>query len=45
MSYQQNRVEDARGKIVQPNFPIGAHEFCAWCIDTEGYYFELHSIK
>ncbi len=42
---EQDRVEAAGGKILQPKFAIGEHGFCAWCIDTEGNYFGLHSMK
>lgn len=42
---EQDRVEGAGGKILQPKFPIGEHGFCCWCIDTEGNYFGLHSMK
>jgi uncharacterized protein len=42
---EQNRVETAGGKVLQPKFAIGEHGFCAWCIDTEGNYFGLHSMK
>ncbi len=42
---EQSRVEKAGGKILQPKFAIGEHGFCSWCIDTEGNYFGLHSMK
>ena len=42
---EQDRIESAGGKILQPKFPIGEHGFCAWGIDTEGNYFALHSMK
>ncbi len=42
---EENRVEAAGGKIMQPKFAIGEHGFCSWCIDTEGNYFGLHSMK
>ena len=42
---EQNRVEAAGGKIFMPKFPIGEYGYCSWCIDTEGNYFGLHSMK
>lgn len=42
---EQNRVEAAGGKVVQPKFPIGEHGFCSLCMDTEGNMFGLHSMK
>ena len=42
---EQNRVEAAGGKVLQPKFSIGDNGFCALCIDTEGNYFGLHSMK
>lgn len=42
---EQNRVEAAGGKIMEPKFSIGEYGFCAWCIDTEGNCFGLHSMK
>lgn len=42
---EQNRIEQAGGKVLQPKFPIGEHGFCAWGIDTEGNYFGLHAMK
>lgn len=42
---EQNRVEKAGGKVVQPKFPIGDYGFCALCLDTEGNMFGLHSMR
>lgn len=42
---EQNRVEAAGGKVLQPKFPIGDYGFCAICMDTEGNSFGLHSRK
>lgn len=42
---EQNRVDKAGGKVVQPKFPIGDYGFCAICLDTEGNMFGLHSMK
>lgn len=42
---EQNRVEQAGGKVFQPKFPIGQYGFCALCVDTEGNTFGLHSMK
>lgn len=42
---EQNRVEQAGGKVVMPKFAIGEFGFCSLCIDTEGNMFGLHSMK
>ncbi|MFA5011762.1 MAG: VOC family protein [Ignavibacteria bacterium] len=42
---EQNRVEQAGGKVVAPKFAIGQYGFCTLCIDTEGNMFGLHSMK
>jgi predicted enzyme related to lactoylglutathione lyase len=42
---EQNRVEAAGGKIIQPKFSIGEHGFYALCMDTEGNNFGLYSLK
>ena len=42
---EQNRVEGAGGKVIQPKFSIGEHGFCSLCMDTEGNMFGLHSMK
>ena len=42
---EQNRVEQAGGKVFQPKFVIGQYGFCALCFDTEGNMFGLHSMK
>lgn len=42
---EQNRVEKAGGKVIQPKFPIGEYGFCSLCSDTEGNMFGLHSMK
>ena len=42
---EQNRVEMAGGKVVQPKMSIGEYGFISLCIDTEGNMFGLHSLK
>ena len=42
---EQNRVETAGGKVVQPKMSIGEYGFISLCIDTEGNMFGLHSLK
>lgn len=42
---EQNRVEQAGGKVIQPKFAIGQYGFCTLCLDTEGNMFGLHSMK
>lgn len=42
---EQNRVEQAGGKVAMPKFAIGQYGFCSICIDTEGNMFGLHSMK
>ncbi|HCT29397.1 MAG TPA: lactoylglutathione lyase [Bacteroidales bacterium] len=42
---EQNRVEKAGGKVVQPKFAIGDYGFCSLCLDSEGNMFGLHSMK
>jgi predicted enzyme related to lactoylglutathione lyase len=40
---EQDRIEAAGGKVVQPKFPIGDYGFCSIGIDSEGNYFGLQS--
>ncbi|MEZ4841063.1 MAG: hypothetical protein R2821_06000 [Flavobacteriaceae bacterium] len=42
---EQNRVETAGGKVVQPKMSIGEYGFISLCIDTEGNMFGLHSTE
>lgn len=41
---EENRVEKAGGKVLQPKFQIGEFGYCTICIDTEGNTFGLHSM-
>jgi len=42
---EESRVVAAGGQVMMPKFSIGEFGFCSWCIDCEGNYFGLHSIK
>jgi hypothetical protein len=42
---EQNRVETAGGKVIQPKMSIGEYGFISLCMDTEGNMFGLHSLK
>ncbi len=42
---EESRVEKAGGKVTQAKFSIGEYGFCSWCMDTEGNYFGLQSMK
>jgi uncharacterized protein len=42
---EQNRVEQAGGKILKEKFSIGEYGFCSICMDTEGNTFGLHSMN
>lgn len=43
-SVEQNRVENAGGKIIKPKTPIGPNGFISICQDTEGNMFGVHSM-
>ncbi|MFM2269062.1 MAG: hypothetical protein RL757_2503 [Bacteroidota bacterium] len=40
---EQNRVEDAGGKVIAPKMSIGAFGFISMLMDTEGNTIGLHS--
>jgi uncharacterized protein len=42
---EQDRVENAGGKLLKEKFSIGEFGFCSICMDTEGNTFGLHSMK
>lgn len=42
---EENRVEKAGGKILQPKMAIGDYGFCSIVMDTEGNSIGLHSMK
>jgi uncharacterized protein len=42
---EQNRVENAGGKVLKEKFSIGQYGFCSICMDTEGNTFGLHSMN
>ena len=44
-SVEENRVENAGGKVLQPKMPIGEHGFCSVVMDTEGNAIGLHSMN
>lgn len=44
-SVEENRVENAGGKVLQPKTPIGEHGFCSVVMDTEGNAIGLHSMN
>lgn len=44
-SVEENRVQNAGGKVLQPKMPIGEHGFCSIVMDTEGNSIGLHSMK
>lgn len=42
---EENRVENAGGKVLQPKMSIGDYGFCSIIMDTEGNTIGLHSMK
>lgn len=42
---EQNRIEQAGGKVLQPKYSIGENGFVALCSDSEGNRFGLHSMN
>ena len=42
---EDSRVEDARGKVINPKISIGEHGFVSVCMDTEGNLFGLSSMQ
>ncbi|MGL4630800.1 MAG: VOC family protein [Leadbetterella sp.] len=42
---EENRIEKAGGKIIQPKMPIGEFGFVSIFVDTEGNTVGLHSRK